>query len=408
MTIERTLGAVSANGRGRHSLGGQPLVFHCNHYNYWLQKTLLLDDSLGMDVVIRDAAQSVAASCLRQQATELGAEPSARRALVRDTFSELGFGTIDESGLGEQGGTAVFPTSHYGLALAPAAGKPFRRAQNLFDQGYAAGAADALTGRSNGFEGRGVACHSVGDPRGEVRVIPRSGGGFEAVGLGPSRPEPVPGRLVASNVDEPAILAALATLDFSGNEEGLTPRFGVMLTHHFANFYNRISFEFARRMEGSGMMDEAEALLVEAGHRCAFNTFGGIMTSPEWAAVIKPQLKTTEDWAHGMVAVVNALGWGVWRIAELSSRRLVVQAWDDYESMGYLAMYGTASRPVAWLMAGGCAGLMNLIYPGQIAAGPRLDEAFYERIFNSPEAFKARQTKSAAMGDAYSEIVVER
>ncbi|NET39964.1 MAG: hypothetical protein F6K19_49770, partial [Cyanothece sp. SIO1E1] len=85
-----------------------------------------------------------------------------------------------------------------------------------------------------------------------------------------------------TNIDEPAILTALAGLDLSGNEEGLIPRFGVMLTNHFANFYNRISFEFVRRMSGTGMLEMGEILLQDAGYQCAFNTFGGIMISDEW------------------------------------------------------------------------------------------------------------------------------
>ena len=62
-------------------------------------------------------------------------------------------------------------------------------------------------------------------------------------------------------------------------------------------------------------------LLVEAGYRCAFHTFGGIMSSAEWDAVIKPQCEDWKDWVHGMVATINALGWGVYRVAELSEEK---------------------------------------------------------------------------------------
>ena len=181
-----------------------------------------------------------------------------------------------------------------------------------------------------------------------------------------------------------------------------------MLTNHFANFYNRISFEFVNRMKSTGLMEAAEELMVEAGLRCAFHTFGGIMSSPEWDGVIKPQCKTREDWVHGMVATVNALGWGVWRVQELTANRLVVRAYDDYESSGWLGMYGKSDRPVSYLLAGGTAGIMNLVHVGDIATKPELDAEFYERVFESEARFLPRQTKSMAMGDEYSEVVAER
>lgn len=402
----RPVGDFLANGHGRASLGGEPLVFHCNHYNYFLQSTLLLDDSLGMDTVIRDAATAVVSNCL-QHLSPTGD----RRALAEALFAELGFGTIDLSQVTLQGGSVVTPTSHYGQALVAAnEGKPFSAMQNLFDQGFAAASAAYIHDLPMGsFSARGVSCLSTGAAKGviavercaTVRAIAPS------PGLGPTS-TPVPAIGVHSNIDEPGVLAALATLDFSGNEEGLIPRFGVMLTRHFANFYNRISFEFVRRMAGTGMEAEGRELLVEAGHRCAFNTFGGIMQSGEWAAVVKPQCKQTSDWVHGMVAVVNALGWGTWRVEQLSDRALTIAAYDDYESMGWLGMFGPAPLPVAFLLQGGVAGLMNLVYPGHISTSPTLDQRFYEAIFESPERFLATQDHCRAQGAPATHVSARR
>ncbi len=401
----RTLGAFTPNGKGRVALGGEPLVFHCNHYNYLLQSTLLLDPSLGMADVIRDAATAVVWNCLQ------AGRVSDRRQHAEAVFSELGFGVIDLSQLTERGGTVVTPSSHYGQALVVAnEGKHFGEMQNLFDQGYAAAAAAYLFGLEAGaFSARGVSCMSTGAARGEISVercaTPRAIA--PSPGMGPASAAVTP-ISVPSNIDEPAVLAALATLDFSGNEEGLIPRFGVILTRHFANFYNRISFEFVRRMAGSGMEDDARALLVEAGHRCAFNTFGGIMTSAEWDAVVKPQCKVTEDWVHGMVAVVNALGWGTWRVAKLDPATLTIAAHDDYESMGFLGMFGTSTQPVAYLLQGGVRGLMNLVYPGHISAGPKLDTAYYARVFESPECFTSSEVQSRAQGADCTHVTASR
>lgn len=395
---------------GRTLMGAEPLVFHCNFYNYWLQKTLLLDESLAMDQVIRDAATEVAYAALRSAARELHATARPERVqLAQDTFAELGFGTADFSRLGPDGGQAVFPVSHYGGALRQAIGEDFAVPQSHFDAGYAAAAAAFIAeAPAAAFEGVIEACQSRGAKHGLVGVRKRTAGtvhispGLQHHGLG--QPEPIQ----ASSLDEPAILQALSRLDLAGNEEGLVPRFGVMLTNHFANFYNRISFEFVRRMADTDMVDAAELLLIDAGYRCAFHTLGGIMVSAEWDAVVRPQLQTRLDWVRGAVAVVNALGWGTWRVTELSEDRAVVRIWDDYESCGHLDMLGAAVRPVSYLATAAVAGIMNLIFLGDIAQRPELSLAFYDLCFESDGAFRAEQTRCFAQGDVFSEIVATR
>ena len=71
---------------------------------------------------------------------------------------------------------------------------------------------------------------------------------------------------------------------------------------------------------GSDGIATAEQLLTEAGHVCAFNTFGGVMQSDEWNAMIKPMLRTSDEWMHGIIAVINSFGWGFWEIDELISK----------------------------------------------------------------------------------------
>jgi hypothetical protein len=216
-----------------------------------------------------------------------------------------------------------------------------------------------------------------------------------------------PGPYGETHVDEAIVLKALAGIDFSGDEEGFISRFGVALTLNFANFYDRVSCEFLRRSDAvSGQL--AAELLVDAGYRCAFNTFGGIMTSAEWDAVVRPMCKTREDWVYGMAAVVNSLGWGTWRIHELTPERLVVRIYDDYESRGFLGAYGVADQGVSYLAQGGVAGIMNLVYVGGIDAKPKLDGNLYAHVFESEQSFTARQTKCLASGDEYSEFVASR
>jgi hypothetical protein len=212
-------------------------------------------------------------------------------------------------------------------------------------------------------------------------------------------------------VDERAILEAVASLPLAGNEEGLIPAFGLHLTHHPADHYNRISFgllgAFAR--EHSDLAEDAIALLVEAGHVCSFHTFGGVMSSVEWDAVVRPMLSTREDWVFGMVAVMNALGWGEYRVTSLEpGERLVLELTSSYEAAGHLESYGKAESPRCFLARGGAAGLMNLIYQGDILARPALTEAHYIEVFGHPRSFRAKETRCLATGDDRCEIVAER
>jgi hypothetical protein len=409
--MTRSLAPSAPRDHGRTLYGGEPTVFHCNFYNYWLQKTLLLDPELEMERVIQSAAAEAVTSLLHRGAAAVKADsPEQRLALARDTFAELGFGTIDLSGVTADGGVVHVPVSHYGQCFRQVVEADFATPQSLFDAGFARAAAAFVHGVApETFEATIEACASMGAPAGRIRLdatgraVCFDGYAHEAhTAADPGAP------YGDTSVDEAAILGALATLDFSGNEEGLIPRFGVMLTRHFASFYNRVSFEFLRRMDETGLVDAAEMLLTDTGYRCAFHTFGGIMTSAEWDAVIRPQCSTKADWVHGMVATVNALGWGVWRVAELSDERVVVRIYDDYESCGQLDMYGRSSRPVSHLAAAGVAGTMNLVYCADIHEKPTLDLDFYARAFEQEGLFQPEQTRSMAMGDPYTEIVATR
>jgi hypothetical protein len=212
-------------------------------------------------------------------------------------------------------------------------------------------------------------------------------------------------------IDARAITEAVAGLPLVGDEEGLIPAFGLHLTRHFADYYNRISFgllaDFARQAPELG--EDAAALMIEAGHVCSFHTFGGIMSSVEWDAVVRPMIERREDWIHGMVAVVNALGWGRWSVAELSpGERLRIEIHDSYEATGFIRDYPRADGPRCFLATGGVAGLMNLLYEGDITASLALTEAQYLSVFRSPRSFRAREVRCLAMGHPHCEVIAER
>ena len=210
-------------------------------------------------------------------------------------------------------------------------------------------------------------------------------------------------------IDERAVIEAVASLGIAGDDEGLIPAFGLYLTRHMADYYNRIAYATARRIADTGLEEDARALLVEAGHVCAFNTFGGIMKSAEWDAVVRPMIESREDWVRGMVAIVNAFGWGRWAVERLvPNETLHVSIVDSYEATGWIRDYPRSDRPRCYLACGGVAGLMNLLYVGDITEGPVLDQHYYNGLRGRSDVFVAEELACAAAGDARCEVVAQR
>jgi hypothetical protein len=92
---------------------------------------------------------------------------------------------------------------------------------------------------------------------------------------------------------------------------------------------------------------------------------------------------------------------------DVSPTGATVRIYNDYESVGYRRMYGAADHGISYLTTGGVAGVMNLIYLGDIHTKPALTPEFYERLFKRGQAFRARMTACQAMGDPYTEIRAE-
>ncbi|MFT7486914.1 MAG: hypothetical protein ACI9F9_002771 [Candidatus Paceibacteria bacterium] len=132
------------------------------------------------------------------------------------------------------------------------------------------------------------------------------------------------------------------------------------------------------------------------------------MTSSEWDALILPNLKNDFEWVHGMVAAVNALGWGRWEVQDLTNDGATFIIYDDYESNGYVSMYGKSDHPVSNLAEGAAAGIMNIVFRGDVASKPALTPEFYDHLFKGEGNFSAEAVKSKAMGDEYSSFRVTR
>lgn len=99
------------------TLGGERVVFHCHHYNVFLQRSL--EEMFGegaiemqVDAAAESARRMLAPLCLNVSGFD------ARLELASGVFSSNGFGTADLSQLGEHGGRITLPTSHYAVGWA--------------------------------------------------------------------------------------------------------------------------------------------------------------------------------------------------------------------------------------------------------------------------------------------------
>lgn len=397
---------------GNADVYGQSMLFHCNHYNRSLQQVIEDADYLDLErILVKSAAEIVYAQlteCFKQNE---GLSFDDKLKFSAELFKFSGFGIIDFSEFNEHGGRVIGKTSHYGLASKLNFGDR-KKAAEYFDKGFITGAICAARGSlsgdlfANDIEVKQDKSISLGEDYCEFNITINSDN--------VQKPLPeiasAPSRKFQTNINEDLIVITLAGMPLQGDEEGLIPAFGVYLTRMYADYYNKISYRFEKEItKAMGTHEIATEMLVEAGHICAFNTFGGIMKSAEWKALILPMIENREDWVHGIVAVVNALGWGIWRVEELVPyEKLVIRAYNDYESVGYLRWFGKAEHPINYLMTGGCAGLMNLIYLGDITQDPELNKEYYYKLFKDKDCFVGKQTKCLAMGDEYSEVVVTR
>ncbi|MCB9656752.1 MAG: hypothetical protein H6726_03805 [Sandaracinaceae bacterium] len=394
-------------------VGGEPLIFHCHHYNLALQQALL-DAAYGdFEVALVGAGESVAFAQLSALFAEGAvADTAARAALAEQLYQWAGVGLVRLADLGPDGGRTATASSHYAQGCIAKFGKAHAPVC-FFASGFIAGALAAIHGQPQGtYTVAHPTCMACSAPECVFEVTRASGGHavYESPGVGTlsdHQPRPVP----STPVDYEGILGAVSGLPLVGDAQGDIDAFGVHLTRHYANYYNRVSFEFLHALSREyGEEGRAAAcdILVEAGRVCAFNTFGGIMESTEWNALIRPTLASPEDWVHGMVAVVNAFGWGRWQVVSVSESVAEFVLHDDYESVGYRAMYGVAPHPVSFLAQGGVEGLMTLVYLAGIADAPALDEAFYTKVFMGEAQYRATPTASLAAGDAVTSFRVER
>ena len=195
-------------------------------------------------------------------------------------------------------------------------------------------------------------------------------------------------------IDGRKILHAVMEGSRIRDAKGIIPLFGVYLSLFSVQYYNKLSFDFEKRM-GKRKEKEAEALLIEAAQECGYATFQGIRNSWEWEEIVRPMIESREDQVFGFAAVTFAFGWGDMEVKELiPDEKLLIQVSDSYEATGYLQLHGPANSGKCYMLRGVAAAFMGLLY----------GEDYPDGCFD----FSAEEPLCRAKGDSYCEFVARR
>lgn len=154
---------------GAAHLAGAPLVFHCHYYNCALQRAIESGLGIAAPALLRDAATAAVQGQLR----ELGdGDAAATLRAASEVFAKLGFGVVDLSGMGPQGGKAIVRGSHYALGWLAVYGERETPACH-FAVGFVAAAVRAAYGDAP-LDVRETKCVACGGDQCEIAVEVRS------------------------------------------------------------------------------------------------------------------------------------------------------------------------------------------------------------------------------------------
>lgn len=399
------------------STGGIPTVYHCHHFNLFLDQTI--DDALGPGAGTElrfTAAREASHDFIRALVAHAGAlTPAECLEAAQRTFAAMGHGRLQVSG-DRTGGTATGEFLHYGFSWAEKYGQKVRRRRpaDAFAAGFAAAALEvAQSLERETMSAEETACIATRAPQCTFTLKP----GPQAKAVTPVREPDVRAKVkptFASAIGEDTIAAIAAGLrDFTaplaGDERGLMQVFGVYVTIHLAGYYNRISCEALAHVVAKkpALVPMLEELLRESGHVCVFNTFGGILTSPEWEALVGSHSGDPQAVVLGALAIARALGFGHWTLAEyVPDERVVLRAPATYESVYHLARHGAADRPSEYFFQGATLAIAQLAHRIDWRRPPALTQDFYDSLFKGGALpWKVEQTSCTACGGDYSEVV---
>ncbi|WP_372368522.1 V4R domain-containing protein [Candidatus Uabimicrobium sp. HlEnr_7] len=383
----------------RRLLESTEVVVHCHHYNCQLQSCIESSQFIDGPRLLKDVAKDVFGKELEHYISKNKLElDSAEKKwdLARKIYKTHGFGTFDWQNLEE--GKINSCSSHFAEGWKAKFGVS-NQARCSLTCGFLERAYELIT--SQKVQISETKCMAMGNDEcvfeitssDETQIVHETN---KDINFTPFLNDP--DIINSSNVNEKAIIEAIASIPVYGDEQGLIPMFGIYATNVPADYYNQISYLYELEMakEGKDTEESARSLLVFGGEVCGLHTFHGIMASQEWESLVSPMLKNREDSIFSLIAITNAFGWGNWAVTELQPmKKLVLRSYNGYEALGYRKMFGKSEVPRCYMLTGVSAGLMELIY-----SSGTLEDKFGK--------YHSWESKCIAKGDPYCEFVVEK
>ena len=185
------------------------------------------------------------------------------------------------------------------------------------------------------------------------------------------------------------VVKALAEIEAKPDENGLMPAYNVLVNQLPTAFWNTVA-ERMMALAPPERKDEMETALVNAAYECGYHTGYGIITSPEFEAVVNPMVtEGAKDVLRGAYAVFTAWGWaksGIVQVKEGES--MTIRAVDYYEAES------GGDGPRAYMIRGVSSAFMELAYADPYP--------------NGMNTFTCQQTRGIEAGDPHGEFVVTK
>lgn len=400
-------------------LGKVPVCYHCHHFNLFLDQTI--DDTLGPEhgMSLRfAAAREFSYELLSDLCQRTEANTAVERIdVAHSAFAAMGHGRLDIQG-DQTHGEGKGPYLHYGRSWHDKYGQLVNRSHpaDAVAAGFGAAALEVAYEIERGtMGGQETKCVAMRAP--ECEFTYQRNGSAEPPGV--TVDEAANRNSVKTSFGGKAEeqIQAIAgglkefTGGVSGDERGLVQAFGVYVTMHLTNYYNRLTYDAVAYIEEHAprAIGVLESLLRESGHVCVFNTFGGIMLSPEWEGMVGAPRNDPAEVVAGCVAIGRALGFGHWTVEEIvPGERVVIRTPSSYEAGYHLTRLGVGSRPKEYFLEGAALAITQLAHRVDWEAKPTLTQRYYNDLFRGGVPWRAEQTHSLMCGHDYSEVVVTR
>ena len=399
-------------------LAETPVVYHCHHFNLFLDQTI--SDALGAEEgnLLKIKVASATAHQLISNLVRLNNADTAmeKLELASQYFAAMGHGKLAISGNKEQG-IARGEYLHYGFSWSQKYAQRINRLDtaDAFATGFAAAALEvAYDLEAGSLTANETQCIARKARDCQFEIYPGVGANKEYKSVSMEEAESSASTAISGLYEETISDITQGLTEFTagvgGDERGLVEAFGVFVTMHLSGYYNGISYEALKKCQDNpALLDALGELLRESGHVCVFNTFGGMLLSPEWEGLVGKPRANPEELIAYLTAIGRALGFGKWCVKEfVANERFVLETSSTYEN-AYCHKYCKETVQASeYFVQGAALAFMVLIHKLDWNNSIELTPELYDSLFKGGLGWQVEQTRALSTGDNLTEVTVTR